>query len=69
MSSIAVKKWTIKSQEDDLSGLKYASGTLESDLAADDVLVDMRFGSINYRDLVIAKVGPHLPASRLWSKR
>lgn len=56
MTSIPVKRWTIESQKDDLSGLEYGDGALESNLGPDDVLVEMRTGSINYRDLVIAKV-------------
>lgn len=58
MSSIPVKRWVIDSQNEDLSGLKYVDATLATNLGPDDVLVEMRVGSINYRDLVIGKVTP-----------
>lgn len=56
MTSVSVKRWVINSQNDDLSGLKYVDATLDTNLGPDDVLVEMRAGSINYRDLVIGKV-------------
>lgn len=56
MTSVSVKRWVIDSQNDDLSGLKYVDATLDTNLGPDDVLVEMRVGSINYRDLVIGKV-------------
>lgn len=61
MTSIPIKKWVIDSQNDDLSGLKYVDAALETNLGPDDVLVEMRVGSINYRDLVIGKVSPSAP--------
>lgn len=58
MTPVPVKRWIIDSQDDDLSGLKYVDGVLGSEVGPDDVLVEMRAGSINYRDLVIGKVNP-----------
>ena len=56
MTSVPVKRWVINSQKEDLSGLSYEDAVLETTLGPEDVLVEMRAGSINYRDLVIGKV-------------
>jgi NADPH:quinone reductase-like Zn-dependent oxidoreductase len=49
--------WVIQKQTDDLSGLvlvKTASDA--SQLEHDEILVEMRAASLNYRDLVVAQV-------------
>lgn len=52
-----ISSWVIQKQADDLSGLvlvKTASDT--SQLEHDEILVEMRAASLNYRDLVVAQV-------------
>ena len=61
MGSIPVKRWIINSQKEDLSGLQYTDATLDTSLGPDDVLVEMRAGSINYRDLLIGRVTALFP--------
>lgn len=51
--------WRIQEQSDDLSGLAFSNtNLLQTQLDDDEVLVEMRAASLNYRDLVLAKV-PH----------
>lgn len=57
------KAWVVKSQTDDLSGLVLEDVQLAQDLGDHDVLVDMRAGSLNYKEIVVAKV------SLVYSKR
>ena len=65
MTSLPIKRWVINSQKEDLSGLSYEDAVLGVTLGPEDVLVEMRAGSINYRDLVIGKVNTPLPPDLL----
>lgn len=58
MSTSAIKAWRIESQQSDLSGLVLKDGPAPDKLGDDEVLVEMRAASLNYRDLVLATVGP-----------
>ena len=60
--------WVIQKQTDDLSGLvlvKTASDA--SPLEHDEILVEMRAASLNYRDLVVAQVRPSSSKNQWWS--
>ena len=50
------QSWIIASQKEDLSGLVIKDTTSSRELGAHDVLVELRAASLNYRDLVVAKV-------------
>jgi NADPH:quinone reductase-like Zn-dependent oxidoreductase len=61
------QSWIITSQKEDLSGLVFKDATGSRELGAHDVRVELRAASLNYRDLVVAKVSPstHLCVSDL----
>lgn len=55
--TMASLSWQIQKQADDLGGLVLVeSSNAERLLQDDEVLVEMRAASLNYRDLVLAKV-------------
>lgn len=57
--------WSIDSQASDLSGLVLQNQRPVPELGDKDVLVELRAASLNYRDLVVAKVSLEFPISRL----
>jgi NADPH:quinone reductase-like Zn-dependent oxidoreductase len=61
------QSWIIASQKEDLSGLVFQDTTGSRQLGAHDVRVELRAASLNYRDLVVAKVSlsTHLCVSDL----
>ena len=56
MAADTSQSWVIASQKEDLSGLVFKDVTSVRELGAHDVRVELRAASLNYRDLVIAKV-------------
>jgi NADPH:quinone reductase-like Zn-dependent oxidoreductase len=60
MAESLARQWSIRSQGDDLSGLQLLEKSPVADLGPDEVLVELRAASLNYRDLVIAKVSEFL---------
>jgi len=56
MTQSTIQQWNVVSQEDDLSGLELQTKPAITELGPDEVLVELRAASLNYRDLVIAKV-------------
>jgi NADPH:quinone reductase-like Zn-dependent oxidoreductase len=57
---MASLSWQVQKQVDDLSGLVLVEDSkADRPLQDDEVLVEIRAASLNYRDLVIAKVCFH----------
>ena len=50
--------WTLRSSGS-TDNLEYGSAPVSAELGPDDVLVELRAASLNYRDIVIAKVPTH----------
>ena len=54
------QSWIIASQTEDISGLVFQDATSARGLGPHDVRVELRAASLNYRDLVVAKVSPRI---------
>ena len=59
MTNSAFFQWTLEAQEG-IESLKYEQTQATTDLGDQEVLVELRAASLNYRDIVITKVFPHL---------
>ncbi|KAL2202333.1 zinc-binding oxidoreductase, partial [Sarocladium strictum] len=55
MSPSNIQQWSVTAQKEDLSGLELQTKPLPEELGPDEVLVELRAASLNYRDIVIAK--------------
>ena len=56
MSAISFKKWTIRDPIKGFDSLEMSSGICSTTLGDHDILVNFKAVSLNYRDIVIAKV-------------
>lgn len=56
MAPTTGKQWTVTQGKEFAEALQFQSTAAVSQLAADEVLVRMHNASLNYRDLIIAKV-------------
>ena len=61
MSATVTRQWTIQGQKG-FDELKFIPKATVPKLGDHDVLVKIRFASLNYRDLVIPKVCRYLPS-------
>ena len=52
------KQYTVQAEPKDFSNLKLDEGVPIPELGQHDVLVQWKYASLNYRDLIIARVGP-----------
>ena len=53
------RQYTVQDEPKDFSSLKFDEEAPLPELGQHDVLVQWKYASLNYRDLIIAKVGPH----------
>lgn len=58
---MSTSSWKLQSQSGDLSGLVFSTteGPSEKQLKENEVLVELKAASLNYRDLMIARVPDH----------